>query len=62
VPQQSALHRHTVDLHSEHHIAWRLLQSDLDQINETTTELTAFRSVGLEEYRQQQNRAEAGKR
>ena len=62
VPQQSALHRHTVELRSEHHIAWRLLQSDLDQINETTNELTSFKSIGLDEYRKLQNQVQVSKR
>jgi hypothetical protein len=61
VPQQSALRGHTVALRSEHHIAWRLLQSDLDQINETTNQLTAFKPVGLDEYRQLQNHVDGGK-
>jgi hypothetical protein len=62
VPQQSTLHRHTVELRSEHHIAWRLLQSDLDQINETTTQLTTFKPIGLDEYRRLQNHVEVSKR
>ncbi len=62
VPQQSALHRHTVELRSEHHIAWRLLQSDLDQINETTNELTTFKPIGLDEYRKLQNQVQVSKR
>ncbi|HTU25983.1 MAG TPA: hypothetical protein VMF30_11330, partial [Pirellulales bacterium] len=62
VPQQNALHRHTVELRSEHHIAWRLLQSDLDLITETTNQLTTFKSVSLDEYRKQQNHAETAKR
>jgi hypothetical protein len=62
VPQQSALHRHTVELRSEHHIAWRLLQSDLDQINETTNELTSFKPIGLDEYRKLQNQVQVSKK
>jgi len=62
VPQQNALHRHTVELRSEHHIAWRLLQTDLDQINETTTQLTAFKPIGLDEYRRLQNQVQVSKR
>ncbi|HEX4147283.1 MAG TPA: hypothetical protein VHY91_27545 [Pirellulales bacterium] len=62
VPQQSALHRHTVELRSEHHIAWRLLQTDLDLINETTTQLTTFKPIGLDEYRRLQNQVQVSKR
>jgi hypothetical protein len=62
VPQQSALHRHTVELRSEHHIAWRLLQTDLDQINETTNQLTTFKPIGLDEYRKLQNQVQVSKR
>ena len=61
VPQQSALHRHTVELRSEHHIAWRLLQTDLDRISETTNLLTTFKPVGLDEYRKLQNQVQVGK-
>jgi hypothetical protein len=62
VPQQNALHKHTVELRSEHHIAWRLLQTDLDRINETTNQLTTFKPVGLDEYRQFQNQVQVSKR
>jgi hypothetical protein len=62
VPQQSTLHRHTVELRSEHHIAWRLLESDLDRIGETTNLLTAFKLVTLDEYRKLQNPVPVGKR
>jgi hypothetical protein len=62
VPQQSALHRHTVELRSEHHIAWRLLQTDLDLINETTNQLTSFKLVEIDEYRRLQNQVQVSKR
>jgi hypothetical protein len=62
VPQQSTLHRHTVELRSEHHIAWRLLETDLDRINETTNLLTTFKPVGLDEFRQLQNQSGEAKR
>ncbi len=62
VPQQNALHRHTVELRSEHHISWRLLATDLDQITETTNLLTTFKQVSLDEYRQAQRPVHVGKR
>ena len=62
VPQQNALHRHTVELRSEHHISWRLLATDLDQITETTNLLTTFKQVSLDEYRQTQRPVHVGKR
>ena len=40
----------TTTLHSEHSIAWRLLESDLQRINEADESLVTFTPVPLEHY------------
>jgi hypothetical protein len=53
VPQQTPLGGRSVSLRSEHHIACKLLQSDLDKLSETESQLGTFKPVSLEEYKQE---------
>ncbi len=51
IPRQVATAGRGVSLRSQHHITWRLLQRDLDDIAETAQQLATFKAVPFNEYR-----------
>lgn len=52
IPAQLSLSGRGTSLHSEHHVSWRLLEKDLQQISDTAADLASFKTVSLDQYRQ----------
>jgi hypothetical protein len=50
MPSRQRLGGKATTMRSEHSIAWRLLESDLQRINEVDDQLATFTSVPLEQY------------
>lgn len=49
IPAQATLARQTT-MQSEHHVSWRLLQRDIQKIEETGRQLAAFKLVEFDEF------------
>jgi hypothetical protein len=54
IPAQRMLGVRAVTLRTEHHVSWRLLPRDLEQISQTANQLAAFKTVDLREFQLEQ--------